>query len=106
MLQEKHGFGNKSTIWLLPILNLINLLIIFAITRGASYMPKQKKQPPLFAEIIGLYVMILTTYIGVANVLIALGTMKSLGLWFLPFVILLTILLIGYMIFQQKRIKK
>lgn len=103
---DADDFGKKSTIWLLPILNLVNLLIIFAITSGAKYMPKQKKQPPLFAEIVTLYVLILTTYIGVANVLIAIGTMNTLGTWFLPFVIVLTVLLVGYLIFEQRKLKK
>tara|TARA_R100000935_G_scaffold1439_1_gene4563 strand:- start:122016 stop:122447 length:432 start_codon:yes stop_codon:yes gene_type:complete len=103
---EADGFGKKSTIWLLPILNIVNLLVVFAITSGAKYMPKQKKQPPLFAEIVGLYVMILTTYIGIANVLVALGKLKSLGTWFLPFVLVLTILLIGYIVIQQRKMKK
>ncbi len=103
---DADGFGKKNTIWLLPILNIVNLLIVFAITNGAKYMPEQKKQPPLFAEIVGLYVLILTTYISIANVLITLGKMKSLGIWFLPFVIVLTVLLIVYLMFQQKRMKK
>ncbi|WP_432410813.1 DUF1648 domain-containing protein [Rasiella sp. SM2506] len=102
---EADGFGKKSTIWLLPILNVVNVLIIFAISSGAKYMPKQKKQPPYFAEIVGIYVLILTTYIGIANVLIAVGELKTLGTWFLPFVIILSMLLVGYLFIQQRKMK-
>lgn len=99
------GFGKKSTIWLLPILNVVNLLIIFAITSGAKYMPK-KKTPPLFAEIVGIYLMLITSYLGIANVFIAIGGQKTLGTWFLPFIIILTILLVGYIFLAQRKLQK
>lgn len=103
---EADGFGNKSTIWLLPILNLVNLVIIYAITTGSKFTSKNKRVPLYFAEILGLYVMLLTAYIGVVNVYVAIGKMQGLGAWFLPFVGVLTLALLVYLYRAQRKISK
>lgn len=93
-LGEADDYAKKSSIWLLPILNLLNLLLVFALGKGAALQGDKKVQTPYFSEIIGLYVGLIMTYLEIATVLVALGIIQSLGVWFLPFVGLLTLVLI------------
>ena len=67
---------------------------------------QKKKTPPLFPEIVGIYLMLITSYLGIANVLIAIGEQKTLGTWFLPIIIFLTILLVGYIFIAQRLLQK
>ncbi|OIQ30708.1 MAG: hypothetical protein BM564_00390 [Bacteroidetes bacterium MedPE-SWsnd-G2] len=108
-------FGDKSTIWILPILFLTTYLLLFIVNRFPeyhNYMVKittenayrNYKFSTQTLRLINLFCAVLFAYINYFTIQYALQSQQQLGQWFLPTVIAFTVLLPIFLFFRSKHI--
>ena len=83
------GFGNKSTLWVVPVLALLLCLGLIQLNRNLPKMKRNidKKEYILITRVnsvLSLLVGLSFSYITIRSVFIAIAGSGGLGSWFLP----------------------
>ncbi len=86
------GWGNKSTLFLLPIISIANFALInWAKGRGKynTHKPADPKEMAKMIDHLNLSCQIIFAIISVQVVRIALSQAQGLGIWFMPIFLVL-----------------
>lgn len=104
------GFGNKSTLWLIPALALLMCLGLYQLNRSLPKMKPniEKKEYTIVTRvnsILSLLVALSFSYITIRTVFIAITGSGGLGSWFLPVFCISFIAgpLIPWILYKKKR---
>lgn len=107
-------YGRKDAIWVLPVIALVTYAILTMVSRFPQSFnfpvnithANAKKQYTMairLIRILKLIVVLIFFYIGIGTVSVARNQDQTIGLWFLPVVLGLTLLPIGIYFFLSQR---
>lgn len=110
-------YSDKSMIWGLPILGIVMYAGLFTINRFPhihNYMVNITEENALnnyrfstrIVRVVNFFTVVLFAYIQYTIISSAKGKSVTLGSWFLPIVLGLTILLPAFILIYQKKINK
>lgn len=112
------GFGNKGSIWSLPIIGVLlyvvlSLLNYFVVLKNKPNSREKYGQPVAqesilrLMQIIKLFLSTAFAFIMWKTIQVSLGNTEGLGVWFLPtFIVLMTFLPIVFLITSAGKSKK
>jgi uncharacterized membrane protein len=106
------SFGAKSSILILPIINIIIYIGLTVLSRFPhihNYMVNITEENAVFQytnsiqmlSVVKLIISILFAFITYSTIAIALGKLQGLGIWFLPIFITVLFSTIGYFIYKM-----
>lgn len=111
---EVDVYGEKTTIFLLPLIATVLFLIVsisaknphtfnYSITITEQNAETQYKNAMRFMQLIKLFMLIVFIFIDYKTIQIALNKSENLGVWFLPALIFMVLIIICYSIIQSKK---
>jgi len=113
---EADGYANKITLWLLPSISTVLYIGIFALNKFPhlhNYMInitesnafKNYKFSTRTLRMVNFSCVLLFTYIVYVEIQFSKGFINSLGAWFLPLILTLSLILVIVLIIFQKKNK-
>jgi len=113
-LGEVDAYGDKSSIFILPLIATVLFVIVsitakkphtfnYAVVITSENVEAQYKNAMRLMQSVNLFMLLIFIFIDYKTIQIALNKADSLGVWFLPIIGIIGLVIIAYSIIQSQK---